>query len=154
MHAAHPAAAVEVWAMDEHHIGLKPILRRVGAPRGQRPLVAVHPRSGHTQWHLAATVSVALFATSLAHVAEQVGAGPAKEVVLVLDRAGWHVSRHLVVPAHPHLLPLPLYSPSCSRPNGSRPSPPHRSSMRFPPMWTRWTTGNSTAASPCKPTRT
>ena len=35
--AAHPDAAVEVWAMDEHRIGLQPVLRRVWAPRGHRP---------------------------------------------------------------------------------------------------------------------
>jgi hypothetical protein len=41
---AQPTAAVEVWASDEHRIGLKPILRRVWAPRGQRPVIAIHPR--------------------------------------------------------------------------------------------------------------
>jgi hypothetical protein len=30
----HPHASVEPWAMDEHRIGLKPILRRVWAPKG------------------------------------------------------------------------------------------------------------------------
>ena len=35
--AAHPTADVEVWATDEHRIGLKPILRPVWARRGQRP---------------------------------------------------------------------------------------------------------------------
>jgi Winged helix-turn helix len=30
----HPQASVEPWAMDEHRIGLKPILRRVWAPKG------------------------------------------------------------------------------------------------------------------------
>lgn len=110
--------------MDEHRIGLKPILRRVWAPRGTRPLVTIHPRyrwrylagfvhpaSGRTQWHLASTVNVPLFATSLAHFAQQVDAGLTKEVLLVLDRAGWHASRHLVVPDHLHLMPLPPYSP-------------------------------------------
>ena len=120
----HPQAAVEVWAMDEHRIGLNPIVRRVWAPRGKRPVVEIHPRyqwrylsgfvhpaSGQTQWHLCSSVSVELFASSLVHFAAQVGAGPAKEVVVVLDRAGWHASGRLVVPAHLHLVPLPPYSP-------------------------------------------
>lgn len=39
--AAHPAAAVQVWAEDEHRLGLLPILRRVWAPKGQRPITPV-----------------------------------------------------------------------------------------------------------------
>lgn len=115
---------MELWALDEHRIGLKPILRRVWAPRGQRPVVAQHPRyqwrylsgfvhpaSGQTQWHLSSGVSLALCASSLSHFAQQVGAGPDKEVLVVLDQAGWHTSRRLVIPDHLHLLPLPAYSP-------------------------------------------
>jgi len=44
VHEAHPGAAVEVWASDEHRIGLKPLLRRVWAPKGQRPVITIHPR--------------------------------------------------------------------------------------------------------------
>ena len=40
----HPLAAVEVWAQDEHRVGLKPIVRRVWAPKGVRPVVRVRPR--------------------------------------------------------------------------------------------------------------
>lgn len=110
--------------MDEHRIGLKPIVRRVWAPRGKRPIVELHPRyrwcylsgfvhpaSGRTQWHLSSSVSIDLFASSLKHFAAQVGAGPSKEVVVGLDRAGWHASARLVVPEHLHLLPLPPYTP-------------------------------------------
>src|SRR5215204_2173957 len=35
----HPA-----WATDEHRLGLKPILRRVWAPKGQRPIALGHHR--------------------------------------------------------------------------------------------------------------
>jgi hypothetical protein len=35
---------VELWTMDEHRIGLKPILRRVWARRGRRPRAVVRPR--------------------------------------------------------------------------------------------------------------
>ena len=57
----YPQVPVELWAMDEHRIGLKPILRRVWAPKGTpvRAVVApryewmyvygfVHPQSGET----------------------------------------------------------------------------------------------------------
>ena len=54
---------MEVWATDEHRIGLKPIIRRVWAPKGQRPTALGHhrykwvyvtafvqPTSGETFW--------------------------------------------------------------------------------------------------------
>jgi transposase len=115
---------VELWATDEHRIGLKPLLRRVWAPRGQRPLAVVrhrfvwrylvgfvHPASGRTLFHLATTVSIPPFEVELAEFARAVGASPSKQIVLVLDRAGWHTSLRLRVPAHVHLLFLPPYSP-------------------------------------------
>jgi transposase len=124
---AYPHAHVEVWATDEHRIGLKPLLRRVWAPIGQRPTAAVqhrfawlhlrslvgfvHPASGRTVFHLATSVSIPLFEVELAEFAHQVGAGPHKQIVLVLDRAGWHTSVKLRVPDHVHLLFLPPYSP-------------------------------------------
>jgi transposase len=122
--SAFPHAQVELWATDEHRIGLKPLLRRVWTPRGQRPVALVrhrfawrylvgfvHPASGRTVFHLATSVSIALFEVELAAFAQQVGASPTKQIVLVLDRAGWHTSVHLRVPDHVHLLFLPPYSP-------------------------------------------
>ena len=119
---AHPHATVELWATDEHRIGLKPLLRRVLAPVGQRPIAMVrhrfawrylvgfvHPASGRTLFHLATTVSILLFEVELEVFAHAVGAGHGKQIVLVLDRAGWHTS--LRVPEHVHLLFLPPYSP-------------------------------------------
>ncbi|HEX2347058.1 MAG TPA: transposase [Ktedonobacterales bacterium] len=102
----------------------KPLLRRIWAPIGQRPVAMVqhryawrylvgfvHPASGHTIFHLATTVSIPLFEVELAAFARQVGAGPDKQIVLVLDCAGWHTSLKLRVPDHVHLLFLPPYSP-------------------------------------------
>lgn len=124
MATAFPQATVELWAVDEHRIGLKPLLRRVWTPAGARPhalvqhrfawlwLVGfVHPASGRTVFHLASGVSIELFETELAAFAQQVGAGPHKQIVLVLDQAGWHTSPTLRVPEHVHLLFLPPYSP-------------------------------------------
>ena len=42
--AQHPDKAVQVWAADEHRIGLKPITRRVWAPKGERPIARGHHR--------------------------------------------------------------------------------------------------------------
>jgi transposase len=122
--AAFPRSRLELWAVDEHRIGLKPLLHKVWALGEQRPTAPVehrfswrylvgfvHPASGRTIFHLATSVSIALFEAELAAFAAEVGASPRKEIVLVLDRAGWHTSLRLRVPAHVHLLFLPPYSP-------------------------------------------
>jgi len=44
----------------------------------------------------------------LAEIATEIA--PGKHAVLLLDQAGWHLSRHLVVPATITLVPLP---PKC-----------------------------------------
>ncbi|MBA2754580.1 MAG: hypothetical protein H0U40_08995 [Chloroflexia bacterium] len=44
MRAAHPGAEVTLWAQDEHRLGLLPVIRRVWAPRGQRPVCPVRRR--------------------------------------------------------------------------------------------------------------
>jgi hypothetical protein len=118
--SAFPWAQVELWALDEHRIGLKPLLRRVWAPIGQRPLAPVrhrfawrylvgfvHPASGRTFFHLATSVSIPLFEVELEAFAHAAGAGPDKQIVLGLGRAGWHTSLRLRVPEHIHLLFLP-----------------------------------------------
>jgi hypothetical protein len=110
--------------MDEHRLGLKPVLRREWTKRGERPRAPVHhryrwlylygfvhPASGRTLWYLMPTVSAATFAQVLAAFATDAGAGPAKEVLLVLDGAGWHVAKDLAVPDHLHPAFLPPYSP-------------------------------------------
>lgn len=121
---AFPQAQVELWAVDEHRIGHKPILHKIWCFDGQRPIAPVehryawrylvgfvHPASGRTVFHLASTVSIPLFEVELAAFARQVGVSPTKQIVLVLDRAGWHGSAKLRVPDHVHLLFLPPYSP-------------------------------------------
>jgi len=122
--SAHPDAEVEHWTMDEHRIGLKPIIRRVWRRRGQRPIVKVQhrykwmylygfvcPSSGQTFWLLLPTVSIATYTLALAEFAQSVGAGPNKQVLVVLDQAGWHISEQVVIPEGLHLLFLPPYSP-------------------------------------------
>jgi transposase len=71
----------------------------------------VHPASGRTVFHLATSVSIPLFEAELAAFARQAGASSSKQIVLVLDRAGWHSTQRLRVPDHVHLLFLPPYSP-------------------------------------------
>jgi hypothetical protein len=110
--------------MDEHRLGLKPVLRRVWTERGGRPRAPVHhryrwlylygfvrPGTGRVLWYLMPTVSAASFAEVLAAFAADAGAGPGREVLLVLDGAGWHVAKDLALPDHLHLAFLPPYSP-------------------------------------------
>jgi transposase len=121
---AFPRARVELWAVDEHRIGLKPVIRKAWTLGGSRQLAPVehrfawrylvgfvHPTSGRTVFHLATAVSMPLFEIELVAFAQQVGAGPSKQIVPVLDRAGWLSSVQLRVPEHVHLLFLPPYSP-------------------------------------------
>ena len=119
-----PEAAVEVWASDEHRVGLKPIVGRVWARKGQRPIVRVqhrfqwryvlafvHPASGRSEWQFASGINTAVMSVALEYFARAVGAGPTKRIVLVLDRAGYHTSPLVQVPEGIHLVFLPPYSP-------------------------------------------
>jgi transposase len=119
-----PSRSVQIWAFDEHRAGLKPILRKVWARRGQRPLARGHqrfqwvyvfgfvrPATGDVVWFLADAVNTARFSAILAAFARDVGAGPDNIVVLVLDGAGWHVASDLVIPDGIRLEFLPPYSP-------------------------------------------
>jgi hypothetical protein len=71
----------------------------------------VQPETGTTHWLLMPTVNIAAFTSALAHFAQQVGAGATKQVLLVVDQAGWHVSPRVQLPAGVHLEWLPAYSP-------------------------------------------
>jgi hypothetical protein len=120
----HPGGKIEVRAFDERRLGLKPVLRRQWAPKGQRPTAVgrhryewlylygfVHPGTGEVVWFVCGTVDAALFGAVLAAFAAAVGAGEGKLVILVLDNAGWHVSGDLVVPKGIGLMFLPPYTP-------------------------------------------
>jgi hypothetical protein len=121
---AHPGAEVEVWAQDEHRLGLKPILRRVWIRRGERPLAPVHhryewlyvygfvrPATGESFWLILPTVNKELFSAALGEFCEWVGAGGQKRVVLAIDQAGWHTSKDVTLPEGLHLLEVPTHSP-------------------------------------------
>ncbi len=110
--------------MDEHRLGLKPILGKVWAPRGQRPIVRVQhryqwlyvyafacPETGNSQYWLLPEVNTPAFQLVLDAFARSVGAGPDKQVILVLDGAGWHTSGTLSVSEGVELVFLPPYSP-------------------------------------------
>ena len=115
---------IEVWSFDEHRVGLKPILRRVWAPIGERPIAKVyhryewlylysfvHPKTGQTESYIIPRVNIEWFNLALTAFASAVGAGENKIILLVIDQAGWHMSEKVVVPEGIYLEPLPPYSP-------------------------------------------
>ncbi len=110
--------------MDEHRIGLKPILRGVWAPRGERPTALGHhryewlyvwgfvePVTGATVWNVSNAVCKELFEAILLDFAKSAGAGANKRIVLQLDGAGWHGPGNLAVPDGVRLVFQPSHSP-------------------------------------------
>ncbi len=113
-----------MWAEDEMRLGLKPVVRRVWALRGRRPVARfkrryrwvylygfVRPKTGEVFWLILPRVDAKVFSLALSHFAEQVGAGEKKRILLVLDRAGWHTGGEVEVPEGIHLEFLPARSP-------------------------------------------
>lgn len=113
--------AVRLMFQDEGRFGLLGSPRRCWAPRGMRPVVgarlvrqftyafaAVSPHDGVMDslilpWVNAQTMSMFLQEVAVRHAREF--------IVMVMDRAGWHVAGDLVVPENMRLLFLPPYSP-------------------------------------------
>lgn len=123
-HKAHPQARIEIWAFDEHRIGLKPISRRVWAPTGQRPIgrgahrylwlylyAFVQPSTGEVIWFLFNTVNAKAFQATLEAFAREIGAGKDKIAILMIDNAGWHVSDEITPPDGVTLIFQPPYTP-------------------------------------------
>ena len=121
--AGHVVARTTTGRKGGYRIGLKPVLRRVWAPRGQRPIARGHhryewfyvtafvsPATGESFWYLSTGVDKELFADTLALFAREAGAGRDRIIILVLDGAGWH-TEPLAVPEGIRLVHLPPYTP-------------------------------------------
>ena len=124
MNTAHPAATVTLWAEDEHRLGLLPVVRRVWAPRGQRPTAPVRrkyvwlyvygfvrPATGQSWWCLLPTVTTEAMSLALAAFARDERIDATHRAVLVLDQAGWHTAHDLALPEGLDLVLLPAQSP-------------------------------------------
>jgi len=110
--------------MDEHRIGLKPIVRKVWAPKGERPIALGHhryewlyvwgfvePATGATVWNVSNAVCKEMFEAVLADFAKSAGASKDKRIVLQIDCAGWHGPENLAVPDGIRLVYQPPHSP-------------------------------------------
>ena len=121
--AGHPEAArIELWFEDEARVGQKGRVTHVWYARGARPrgvrehrfasahlFGAVCPERGAGVALVLPEVSAAAMGLFLAELSRAVPAGA--HAVLVLDRAGWHVSGDLPVPPNLTLVHLPPRSP-------------------------------------------
>jgi hypothetical protein len=121
---ADPTRPVEIWFEDECRLGLVPIVRRIWAPKGQRP-VAPHrikrewlyvygfarPGTPETAWYLLPAVNTDWMNLALAEGVREVDPQGRKQLLLVVDGAGWHSSGKLAPPAQVELFPLPPNTP-------------------------------------------
>ena len=71
----------------------------------------VCPQSGEVYWLILPTVNVELFSRALQEFAKEVGSGEDKQVLVVLDQAGWHTGGEVELPKGIHLEFLPKGSP-------------------------------------------
>ena len=126
MRAALPEAArgqpLEIWFQDEARVGQQGTLTRLWARRGTRPRA---PKDCRYAWAYLFGAICPARATGAAlvmpyanteamcrHRAEIAKAvSPGAHALLVLDGAGWHSTKELVLPPNITLLPLPPYSP-------------------------------------------
>jgi hypothetical protein len=124
LRATNPGKRVEVWAEDESRLGLKPVTRRTWSVRGQRPSACgrtkyewlyvyafARPRTGETFTAILPRVNTDHMAAALAGFAAHADPGGKKVLVVVVDRAGWHVAKRLAVPANVVLHHLPPCTP-------------------------------------------
>ena len=119
-----PKAKCELWAFDEHRIGLKPLIRKVWMPDGCYPETIVNhrfiwsylygfvcPENGETYWFIMPTTDVEIFNIVLENFAKDLGIGSEKQIILVIDNAGWHTSKDLIIPEGINFIFIPAYTP-------------------------------------------
>lgn len=71
----------------------------------------VNPQSGQSVFYILPNVNTETFSRVLANLASELNASKDHAVLLVLDRAGWHISEDLRIPEGIELLLLPSHSP-------------------------------------------
>ena len=121
----HPNDEVEVWAEDEHRLGLQPILRAIWVEKGTKNVrvmvnpgydwfyiyAFVHPATGRSYWWILPNVNIDMFELALTDFAQEFGAGKGKQIILVVDQAIWHLSEKVNLPDGIHIQALPVKSP-------------------------------------------
>jgi hypothetical protein len=111
-----------VFFMGEARFGRQGTLTRMWARKGSRPTAvkqtrdewlylgaAVEPRSGASTALLTPYVDAGAVNAFPRMAPEDLDADD--HAVMIMDQAGWHVSKKLVIPEDITILPLPPYSP-------------------------------------------
>ena len=114
--------AVEIWFADEARVGQKNKITRRWARRGTRPAApkdqrrasayifgAICPAEGKGAGLVLPRCTSESMSLHLAEISQAVA--PGAHAVVLLDQAGWHQSRRLVIPGDITLLPLPAKAP-------------------------------------------
>jgi len=113
---------LEIWFTDEARVGQQNTITRRWAKRGTRPAApkdqrtasayifgAICPAAGKGAGLVLPRCTTQAMQLHLTEIAQAVA--PGAHAAVLLDRAGWHVSTKLVVPATITLVPLPPRSP-------------------------------------------
>jgi hypothetical protein len=103
---------------------LQPIIRRVWAKKGLRPIANqnrkyewvyvyafVQPKTGKSHWLIMPTVSIEAMTLALADFSNEINTDGAKEIVLLIDQAGFHQLSECNLPDGLRLYKLPPYTP-------------------------------------------
>lgn len=117
-----PGTKIELWFQDEARVGQKNKITRRWARRGTRPSAphdqrtqsayifgAICPAEGKGAGLVMPHCDTPAMTAHLAEISATVA--PGAHAVVILDQAGWHMSKALVVPDNITLLPLPPRSP-------------------------------------------
>ena len=120
----HPDKEVERWCEDEARLGLKPVARRAWALAGTRPTSNgrhrfesvfvygfAHPVSGRSRFRILPKANAECMGQALADFAGWADPDRRKVLVLVIDGAGGHTAKKLVVPPNVVLHRLPRGTP-------------------------------------------
>jgi transposase len=115
-------SCVDIWQQDESRVGQQGSLTRIWAPTGTRPRKvkqqqfistyiygAACAKTGDTFGLVLPHTNVESMQVFLSEFSKQISTE--RHVALVIDNAGWHTARELIIPKNITLIPLPPYSP-------------------------------------------
>ena len=115
-------AVIEVWFGDQARIGQKNKIARRWARRGSRPSAphdqrtastyifgAICPSEGKAAGLILPWCNIAAMELFLVEMSK--GVAPGRHAVLLLDQAGWHISKRLAVPRNITIMALPAKCP-------------------------------------------
>jgi DDE superfamily endonuclease len=113
---------IEIWFADEARVGQKNTITRRWAKRGTRPSApkdqrtasayifgAICPAAGKGAGLVLPRCTTEGMNLHLKEIAQAVA--PGAHALVLVDRAGWHQSRRLVIPDNITLVPLPAKAP-------------------------------------------